>query len=146
MMIHLRMSGRVLVAQPGAERPAHTHVILHLAPDARHEAQELWFVDPRTFGEVVVFDPAREASVVPELARLGIDPLVDDFTSEVLYGLLRPKRGSRSVGRRARARAPARRRRGELSRIPGVPSMTSARCRSVGHVLVRGQALGQVCR
>lgn len=94
MMIHLRMSGRVLVAQPGAERPAHTHVVLHLAPDARHEAQELWFVDPRTFGEVVVFDPARAASVVPELARLGIDPLVDDFTSEVLYGLLRPKRGS----------------------------------------------------
>lgn len=94
MMIHLRMSGRVLVVQRGAKRPPHTHVILHLAPDARHEAQELWFVDPRTFGEVVVFDPLHEASVVPELARLGIDPLVDDFTSEVLYGLLRPKRGS----------------------------------------------------
>lgn len=94
MMIHLRMSGRVLVAQRGAKRPLHTHVVLHLAADAMHAAQELWFVDPRTFGEVVVFDPIRVASVVPELVRLGIDPLVDDFTSEVLYGLLRPKRGS----------------------------------------------------
>lgn len=94
MMIHLRMSGRVLVAQHGATRPPHTHVVLHLAPDTTHEAQELWFVDPRTFGEVVVFDPVRVASDVPELARLGIDPLVDDFSSEVLYELLHPKRGS----------------------------------------------------
>lgn len=94
LMIHLRMSGRVLVAQRGATRPAHTHVVLHLASDARHEAQELWFVDPRTFGEVVVFDPARAASVVPELAQLGIDPLVDNFPPEELYRLLRLKRGS----------------------------------------------------
>lgn len=93
LMIHLRMSGRILVMPRGAKRPQHTHVVLHLSPDATHEAQELWFVDPRTFGEVVVFDPAGAISLVPELARLGLDPLIDDFSSEKLYKLLRHKRG-----------------------------------------------------
>ena len=30
MMINLRMSGQVLVAPAGADRPAHTHVVMHL--------------------------------------------------------------------------------------------------------------------
>ncbi|MEO8163630.1 MAG: bifunctional DNA-formamidopyrimidine glycosylase/DNA-(apurinic or apyrimidinic site) lyase [Ilumatobacteraceae bacterium] len=94
LMIHLRMSGRVLVVPRGAKRPEHTHVVLHLAPDATHDAQELWFVDPRTFGEVVVYDPDGAKSLVPELAQLGIDPLTDDFSTEMLHQLLRPKRGS----------------------------------------------------
>lgn len=94
LMIHLRMSGRILVVPRGSKRPPHTHVVLHLSPDASHEAQELWFVDPRTFGEVVVFDPADATDLVPELARLGIDPLIDDFSAETLYRLLRRKRGS----------------------------------------------------
>lgn len=94
LMIHLRMSGRILVVPRGANRPPHTHVVLHLSPDATHEAQELWFVDPRTFGELVVFDPAGATSLVPELARLGIDPLTDDFSAEKLCQLLRLKRGS----------------------------------------------------
>jgi hypothetical protein len=34
-------------------------------------------VDPRTFGEVVVFDPANVAVEMPELARLGVDPIAD---------------------------------------------------------------------
>jgi len=89
-MIHLRMSGQVLVAPPGALRPPHTHVVMHLDPagadsarDVRHAddvgGSELWFVDPRTFGEVVVFDPQRAHRLLPELARLGVDPIADDF-------------------------------------------------------------------
>jgi formamidopyrimidine-DNA glycosylase len=78
-MIHLRMSGQVLLAAAGAPRPPHTHVVLHL--DDRHEA---WFVDPRTFGEVVVFDPDRVESELPELARLGVDPIADPFDVTVL--------------------------------------------------------------
>ncbi len=93
MMIHLRMSGRVLIVPSGSERPLHTHVVLHLAADDSHELQELWFVDPRTFGEVVVFDPASVAKSIPELTKLGIDPLEDDFSAEALYRLLKPKRG-----------------------------------------------------
>jgi formamidopyrimidine-DNA glycosylase len=52
---------------------------MRLAPDRSRglEAQELWFVDPRTFGEVVVFDPDHVAVELPEIAGLGVDPLVD---------------------------------------------------------------------
>ena len=77
LMIHLRMSGRVLVSNNGDARPAHTHVVLHLAGTP---PSELWFVDPRTFGEMVVFDPEHLETEVPELARLGIDPITDGLT------------------------------------------------------------------
>lgn len=72
MMIHLRMSGQVLIDAPSHERPPHTHVVLSLAGRPR---EELRFVDPRTFGEVVVYDPADADHVVPELSRLGPDPV-----------------------------------------------------------------------
>jgi formamidopyrimidine-DNA glycosylase len=84
LMIHLRMSGQVLVAPAGTVRPAHTHVVLHL-----EGGDELWFVDPRTFGEVVVFDPEHVAVEVPELARLGIDPIADEFTRRDLRRIVR---------------------------------------------------------
>jgi formamidopyrimidine-DNA glycosylase len=54
---------------------------------------EMWFVDPRTFGEVVVYDPQHEKDVLPELARLGPDPISDVFNGEVLAARLRGRRG-----------------------------------------------------
>jgi formamidopyrimidine-DNA glycosylase len=86
LMIHLRMSGRVLVSPAGSTRPDHTHVVLHLAGAP---PQELWFVDPRTFGEMVVFDPDHVDAELPELARLGIDPITDGLTVAQLAGVLR---------------------------------------------------------
>ena len=85
LMIHLRMSGRVLVSPAGSIRPDHTHVVLHLAGSP---AQELWFVDPRTFGEMVVFDPDHVDTELPELARLGVDPIADGLTVAQLTGML----------------------------------------------------------
>ncbi len=97
LMIHLRMSGRVLIAPTGAARPPHTHVVLHLdaraaGDGAARPAEELWFVDPRTFGEVVVFDPTNLAAELPELAKLGIDPVTDGLTRAELTALLRRDR------------------------------------------------------
>ena len=94
LMVHLRMSGRLLVAAANAERLPHTHVVMHLAAGRapRMPAQELWFVDPRTFGEVVVFDPANAAVELPELARMGIDPVVDGLTTAELRALLHGRR------------------------------------------------------
>lgn len=84
MMIHLRMSGQVLIAERGASRPAHTHVVLSLDNDT-----EMWFVDPRTFGEVVVYDPANAALELPPIALLGVDPIAEDFPRELLRRLVR---------------------------------------------------------
>ena len=88
LMIHLRMSGRVLVSPAGAPRPDHTHVVLHLAGTP---PQELWFVDPRTFGEMVVFDPDHVEAELPELAKLGIDPITDGLSVAQLAALLRDR-------------------------------------------------------
>ena len=93
VMIHLRMSGRVLVEPVGTPRPPHTHVVLTLA-ERDGVREEMWFVDPRTFGEVVVYDPAHESEVLPELARLGPDPITDTFDADVLAERLRNRRGA----------------------------------------------------
>lgn len=93
LMIHLRMSGRVLVEPQGTPRPPHTHVVCYL--DARNgQNDEMWFVDPRTFGEVVVYDPRDESAVLPELSRLGPDPIVDDFNGDVLARQFHGRRGA----------------------------------------------------
>lgn len=92
MMIHLRMSGRVLVEPVGTPRPPHTHVVCTLAMRDGHQ-DEMWFVDPRTFGEVVVYDPQHEKDVLPELARLGPDPISDVFNGEVLAAQFHGRRG-----------------------------------------------------
>jgi formamidopyrimidine-DNA glycosylase len=89
LMVHLRMSGRLLVADAGTDRPPHTHVVMHLDGVP---AQELWFIDPRTFGEVVVFDPANVAIEVPELARMGVDPITDGLSRAQLATILRSRR------------------------------------------------------
>ena len=94
LMMHLRMSGRVLVVAQGTPRPPHTHVVMHLSPDEQNLRHEMWFVDPRTFGEVVVFDAADESRVAPELARLGPDPIVDGLDEATLAEILRGRRGN----------------------------------------------------
>ena len=93
LMMHLRMSGRLIIAEPGAARPPHTHVVMHLANAGTIES-ELWFVDPRTFGEVVVFDPDKLKTQMPDLAKLGVDPLTDEFTPEILRELFKKRRGN----------------------------------------------------
>ena len=84
LMIHLRMSGQVLLADAGAVRPPHTHVVMHL-----DDGREAWFVDPRTFGEVVVYDPDRIEIELPSVAALGIDPIADDFPRSELRRIVR---------------------------------------------------------
>jgi formamidopyrimidine-DNA glycosylase len=86
LMIHLRMSGRVLIDHGERPRLPHTHVVLHLAGP---EGEELRFVDPRTFGEVVVFDPANAAVEMPELTRLGVDPIAEGLSRDRLAALVR---------------------------------------------------------
>src|SRR5579884_389615 len=44
-LVHLGMTGRLLVSAPDVPLPAHTHAVLSLA-----SGRELRFVDPRRFG------------------------------------------------------------------------------------------------
>ena len=102
LMMHLRMSGRILISPAGAERPPHTHVVMHLAgkpsqglPSHELPSHELWFVDPRTFGEVVVFDPRNVAVELPEVAKMGVDPFADGLSRQQFADILR--RRSRQI-------------------------------------------------
>ncbi|HKX74394.1 MAG TPA: bifunctional DNA-formamidopyrimidine glycosylase/DNA-(apurinic or apyrimidinic site) lyase [Acidimicrobiia bacterium] len=66
-VIHLGMSGRILVAPGQLERPPHTHFVATI-----ETGDEVRFVDPRTFGFVAVLTPDELVA----LAGLGPDALI----------------------------------------------------------------------
>lgn len=70
-VLHLGMSGRLAIAQPGQPEAAHTHLVVHL-----DSGRELRFVDPRRFGSAVV-RPTTTLVLFPPLASLGTEPLDD---------------------------------------------------------------------
>ncbi len=70
LVIHLRMSGQLLRAQPKEPLPKHTHVVLTFT-----QGGQLRFVDPRTFGEMFLTTPDQLTEELPELAELGFDPV-----------------------------------------------------------------------
>jgi formamidopyrimidine-DNA glycosylase len=72
-VVHLGMTGRMVVCEPGAEIAKHTHLIATFA-----SGRELRFIDPRMFGKLsvhaVAFDPG------------GVEPLdVDEETFIALF-------------------------------------------------------------
>jgi formamidopyrimidine-DNA glycosylase len=69
LLVHLGMTGRVLIQPKSTPRPKHTHLVLDLGD------RELRFSDPRRFGQVDVVERAHEREH-PGLALLGPDPLV----------------------------------------------------------------------
>lgn len=78
-VVHLGMTGRMLVTSPDAEIEKHTHVIVRLA-----SGREVRFIDPRRFGRtwVVSGDGAFEAG--------GQEPL--DIGFELFAGLFRGRK------------------------------------------------------
>jgi formamidopyrimidine-DNA glycosylase len=85
LLIHLGMSGRLLLG--GADRPEldHTHLELSLS-----DGRELRFVDPRRFGLAVWLGPGEEDED-PSLSALGIEP-IDPRLEDRLPPLLRLRR------------------------------------------------------
>jgi formamidopyrimidine-DNA glycosylase len=76
-IVHLGMTGRLLIAKPEQELPKHTHAILRL-----RSGRELRFVDPRRFGRLAV--------VRQEFQALGSEPLNVGF--ELFAGLFRKRK------------------------------------------------------
>ena len=78
LLVHLGMTGRLLVVPEATPRPKHTHVVLWL-----DDGRELRFVDPRRFGQIDVLDRANE-SEHPALSALGPDPIVHGIDGATL--------------------------------------------------------------
>jgi formamidopyrimidine-DNA glycosylase len=80
-IVHLGMTGRLLVTTPDAPLAAHTHVRLSLA-----SGRELRFVDPRRFGRLEY----RDLRHSPGFSAPGADPLA--VTVEEFAQLFHPRR------------------------------------------------------
>lgn len=76
IIIHLGMSGRLLVQDDDAPLDTHDHVRWWLSPPGRKRRVELRYRDPRRFGLVVVVATSRLGEHAL-LASLGREPLVD---------------------------------------------------------------------
>ena len=87
LVIHLRMSGQLRLAEPGEPRLAHTHVAVGL-----DDGRELRFVDPRTFGELFVTPAGPAGGVPPVLAHLGPDALEGAWSAADLAAMARGRR------------------------------------------------------
>jgi formamidopyrimidine-DNA glycosylase len=80
-IVHLGMTGRLLVSTPDAPFAAHTHARLSLA-----SGRELRFVDPRRFGRLEFRDLSRD----PVFSAAGADPLT--VTAAEFAALFRPRK------------------------------------------------------
>jgi formamidopyrimidine-DNA glycosylase len=82
LLIHLGMSGR-LFHRDGTEEPSrHTHALIGLS-----DGSVLEYRDPRRFGLLAVYDVLRMQEI-PELQRLGKDPLSAGFDAGWLWPLI----------------------------------------------------------
>jgi len=87
LIVHLGMSGRLIIAGAGASPPGlHDHVIL--TTDAGVTVR---FNDPRRFG-LMDLCPLAGLDAHPLLRRLGVDPLSSAFTGPVLRRLFSGRR------------------------------------------------------
>ncbi len=74
MVMHLKMSGSLLVSRDAAEPPKYTRAIIHL-----DEGTNIIFRDPRKFGAMWLVGDRRTIT-----DKLGPEPLEADFTPAVL--------------------------------------------------------------
>jgi formamidopyrimidine-DNA glycosylase len=92
LVMHLRMTGNLVLVEgetaidpsegrrlyEGERSTSERHLRARFTLD---DGRELWFTDPRRFGEAFLIDDAK---LDERFARLGAEPLSDDFTPEVL--------------------------------------------------------------
>ncbi|MCX5998897.1 MAG: bifunctional DNA-formamidopyrimidine glycosylase/DNA-(apurinic or apyrimidinic site) lyase [Chloroflexi bacterium] len=78
LVVHLKMTGRLLLESACAEAEPHTRVVFHL--DGNMDLH-LW--DQRKFGAVWLVDDENEV-----IGRLGVEPLEDGFTPDLLQRIL----------------------------------------------------------
>jgi formamidopyrimidine-DNA glycosylase len=86
VVMHLRMTGNLLLVRAGDEEPAHLRVRMTLTG-----GRNLLFVDVRRFGTGDVL-LGSDALAEYFASRLGVEPLSPDFTAEALRAQARGRR------------------------------------------------------
>ncbi len=87
LVIHLRMSGKLLYKKRNDEKDKHTHVIFEFDDDT-----DLRFNNIRKFGRLYIITE-NELEEAGNLSNLGIEPLSDDFTLDLFEGMLDGRKG-----------------------------------------------------
>lgn len=83
LLVHLGMSGRIVLRETGNGAAPHDHVVLAL-----DDRDELVFHDPRRFGLMRIAGPENFA----ELRALGPDPLTEEWSAQRLRDVTRGRR------------------------------------------------------
>ncbi len=78
LLIHLKMTGSLILGQNSSEPPKYTRAIIHLDKDT-----SIFFRDPRKFGLMRL---VKDSNTVT--SKLGPEPLEAEFTPDVLAGIL----------------------------------------------------------
>jgi formamidopyrimidine-DNA glycosylase len=86
-IVHLGMTGRLLVADATTPVPPHTHGILHLA-----SGRELRFVDPRRFGRMALHGVPTQQTATKRFVGTGQEPL--SISRDAFAALFRTRRTS----------------------------------------------------
>lgn len=89
LIVHLRMSGRFMMLDAELDDPKFAHAAFHLA-----DGRRLVFDDQRHFGLMKIVNTLKIGKT-PDIAKLGPEPLSDDFTVEHLASNL--ARSSKSI-------------------------------------------------
>ena len=82
LVIHMKMSGSLLLSRDSSEPPAYTRAIFHLDGGMR-----IFFRDPRKFGRVWLVRDWKMAA-----QKLGPEPLEPEFTPQVLAQRLKNRK------------------------------------------------------
>ncbi|GAA4473696.1 bifunctional DNA-formamidopyrimidine glycosylase/DNA-(apurinic or apyrimidinic site) lyase [Enteractinococcus fodinae] len=97
LVVHLGMSGQVLVTDPSLPDPKHLKIRITITSGDR--IQELRFVDQRIFGglylDALVPAVDRPEELLPAtVTHIGRDPLDDHFDTEAVFRKLRKRRSN----------------------------------------------------
>ncbi len=87
LVIHLRMTGKLLIKDRKEEIAKHTHVIFRF-----DDGRDLRFNNVRKFGRVYLVDESSRTQA-GNLVQLGPEPLESDFTLDKFIKLLANRRG-----------------------------------------------------
>lgn len=86
LVVHLRMTGRLVYCEADTPLEKHTHVVFHLS-----NGKQLRFTDIRQFGRMNLL-PTSQVSEMSGIKDLGPEPLDTSFTREFLKKELRRRR------------------------------------------------------